>query len=66
VCKIATKACIILCYVINTKLSAYSYTEIADDYYMLCYFMFALGLLFNRMDNFMAFNGQYMFIQYET
>jgi hypothetical protein len=66
VCKIAKKAYILLSYVINTKFSAYSYTEIADDYYMLCYFVFTLGMLFNRMDNFMAFNRQYMFIQFET
>jgi hypothetical protein len=66
VCKIATKAYIILFYVINTKLSAYSYAEIVDDYYMLCYFVFTVRLLFNGMDNFMAFNRQYMFTQSET
>ena len=56
----------LLYYVINTKLSAYSYTEIADAYYKLCYFAFTLSLLFNRIDNFMAFNRQYLFsLKYE-
>jgi hypothetical protein len=46
-----------LSYDINTKLSAYSYTEITDAFYVLCYFLFTLNLLFNRVDNFMASTG---------